>query len=162
MPEKGTEEGIQGVAARVHDFSKPQSAAAKSLTRYFEDAYLNYIKAIQALYEEFQKRSLEMYSDYARALQEAWMHPDAQQRSEQAYKNYWQAVKQAWESSDFQARLDLAYREYVRALKAAWVGVDPATLDALSLGMIGHSIVSACGYANRTGQRPIERESLRS
>ena len=90
------------------------------------------------------------------------MQPDAQQRSEQAYMNYWQALKQAWASSDFQSRLDRAYREYVGALKAAWMGVDEATLDALSLREIGYSIVSACWYANRTVQRPIESESLGS
>jgi len=162
MSERRTGEGALGLAPSGPDISKQQSAPGNSVTRPFEDAYLNYMKAVQALFDEFQKRSKELYLDYLKVLQEAWTHADAQQRSVQAYQNYWQAVKQSWESSSFQARLDQAYGDYVGAVRAGWAAIDPATMDFRSLGMIGHSIISACWFAERTVQRPIERESPRS
>lgn len=161
MSVKRTEERVPGLTSSEPDFSKLQGAPTESLTRPFENAYFDYMKTIQALFDEFQKRSNELYLDYVQSLQDAWTHSDAQERSAQAYQNYWHAVNQSWESSTFQARLDQAYRDYVRAVRAGWAAIDPATIDFRSLGMIGHSIISACWPAERTAQRPAERESPR-
>ena len=161
MSHKRTEEGVQELASRGHGPGEGHSAAERSPTRHFEDAYLNYMNANQALYEEFQKRSEEAYSKYVRALQEAWTHSDAQQRSVKAYEDYWRSVKNAWDSSDFQGRLNEAYRDYVGALKVGWASIDARTLDAHSLGTVGYSIVAACWHASRIVQVPIEKQSSR-
>ena len=101
MSEKRSGEGALGLASGEQDYSKLQGAPSNSVTRPFENAYFDYMKTLQALFDEFQKRSNELYLDFVQSLQDAWTHSDAQERSAQAYQNYWHAVNQSWESSTF-------------------------------------------------------------
>ena len=68
MSEKRTKERVPGLTSSEPDFSKLQNAPTDSLTRPFENAYLNYMKTMQVLYDEFQKRSKELYLDYVQSF----------------------------------------------------------------------------------------------
>jgi hypothetical protein len=96
--------------------------------------------------EDVQKRFDEAYYNYVKALQEAG--GNAQQRSAEAYYNYVKALQEA--GGNAQQRSTEAYYNYVKALQEAWLQVDVNAVDVSFMTSLGQSMIAAAFWARGT------------
>jgi hypothetical protein len=141
--------------AEAHrNYSQAQQDSQAAAMKRYEDTYRGYVNAMQAIYDEVQRRTGEAYLAQARASQEAALGDDAQKLAEQAYYGYTDSVqgiqKDAQERSENvynnfvkeqqmaqdAARQEAmsAYRAYLKAQQEAWVQLDvDAVVQAMAL-----------------------------
>ena len=121
-------------------------------TKSFDDAYLDYTRAVQGILFEVQRESEEANRLLSLSLNAAAQSPtDAYERMRQAQEEYAANIAGQSQRLNLQARLEQAWKAYLTALKAGWAKLDPATLDLSTLCAVQSSIGAAIQYALSTG-----------
>jgi len=150
MTEKKTHSAVQATAS--------ESIDAKRTLQLFEDAYDDFLKAVQIPQEHLQKRMLELLGSYTRRIREDAGRPDAAALHAKAYRDYADTIRKAIDESRFDSVLHEAADAYVAGVKRAWEKVDAGSLNLESIATIAHQMVSAVslhhGIQSSMGLKP--------
>jgi len=169
-----------------------ETAAPDDAGQRFAGAYQNYVAALHDIQGEWQKQWVEVYQDwvaaaqktteekerkigeassqYALAVQDAWIEEDGQKIVTDAYRAYLRALRDACNEAqksyeethntytqplqelgaEMNKNWERAYQNYVAAIKEAWVAAEAGAIEANSLVAIGQSISTAAYFAANT------------
>lgn len=76
---------------------------------------------------------------------------EIQQRFGNVYQNYMRSLQWAWVPDDVRKRLQVAHRDYVNAVKDAFMNMDVSAVDANTLVAISQSMMAAAWMAAAYG-----------
>lgn len=127
------------------------TSASQDVLQPFEVAYRTYLRVLRDSWslEDSQRRMLEAYLDYLRAIQAADSVQN-QARQVEAYLNYIRQVQQAMLPDEAKQKFAEAFSGFLGASKEAWSRADVTRIDARTLEKIAQYLQLAAAYAMMT------------
>jgi hypothetical protein len=101
--------------------------------------------------EEMRRRFADAYQEYVRALQDVWNSDEVRRRSDDAVRALYAAAQDVYPAREVSRAVDEATQEYIRAVQKAWSGADPSALDPWTLAAVAQSLQSAAWAAAAWG-----------
>ena len=136
-------EGAKGGAAQA----ARRSAKSEDIQNAFEEAHLEFMRAIQRGPEGANQRFEEAQRNYAQAIQDLYSSEEGQKQltsggvgvGMSAYMDFLREVQDAYVENHKQ--LQDAYRNYLRAIQKAWSKLDVESADSTLIAGIGQSLM---------------------
>lgn len=128
-----------------------RSGGGNDPTRRFDDAYLDYSRAVQGISIEVGRSLDDFKRKLAADVHAAMTQPDAAMRIQDVRKEAERAMAGVDDSLGVRKRLDEAYAGYLEAVKAAWAAVDPRALPPATLAGILNTLAAGLQCKLATG-----------
>jgi hypothetical protein len=136
-------EGTKGGAAPA----ARRSAKSEDVQNAFEEAHLEFVRAIQRGPEGANQRFEEAQRNYTQAIQDLYSSEEGQKQLASggvgvgmtAYMDFLREVQEAYVENHKQ--LQEAYRNYLRAIQKAWTRIDVESADPALIAGIGQSLI---------------------